>query len=210
MKNILTLLGDYYHSHDDFLNTLKEVLKFYNDIEIIDLNPEEFLNHLNKKPSLVIIARENRINPEDKEIKTWMSREIEERIIKYVEDGGILFSWHSGLANYSPDGLYIKLLKGYFKYHPEKQKEVRYYSKDLFLGEKIDFKIVDEHYFVECDEKNTKVFLISESLDGKSIAGWTHDFGKGKIFCLTPAHKEGLKDKNFLDLLKIILESILS
>ncbi|MEN2983585.1 MAG: ThuA domain-containing protein [Dictyoglomaceae bacterium] len=205
MRKVLTLLGDYYHNHDDFLNTLKDILKPFSEIEIIDSKPEDFLNNLLKKPSLVIIARENRINPEDKEIKTWMSRDIEEEIVRYVEDGGILFSWHSGLASYSPDGPYVKLIKGYFKYHPEKQNKVRYYSQDLFLSKRIDFEIVDEHYFVECDEKNTEVFLRSESIDGKSIAGWTHNLGKGKVICLTPAHGEGLKDENFRELLRLIL-----
>ncbi|MCS7201795.1 MAG: ThuA domain-containing protein [Dictyoglomus sp.] len=208
MRKVLTLLGDYYHNHDDFLNTLKDILKPFSEIGIIDSKPEYFLNALLEKPSLVIIARENRINPEDKEIKTWMSSEIEEEIVKYVKNGGILFSWHSGLASYSPDGSYIKLIKGYFKYHPEKQNKVRYYSQNLFLGKRIDFEIVDEHYFVECDEKNTKVFLRSESSDGRSIAGWTHNFGEGKVICLTPAHGEGLKDKNFKDLLKLILEEV--
>ncbi len=209
MKKILSILGDYYHNHDIFLETLEEVLKSFSDMEIIDSNSEEFLNHIKEKPSLVIIAKENRLNPEDKDIKTWMDGNIEEEIVRYVEEGGILFSWHSGLASYFPNGPYIKLLRGYFKYHPEKQKEVRYYSPNLFLDEEIDFKIVDEQYFVECDEKNTKIFLISESIDGKSIAGWTHNFGRGKVICLTPAHKEGLVDKNFRNFLQKLFKKTL-
>lgn len=209
MKKILSILGDYYHNHDLFLETLGEVLKSFSDMEIVDSNSEEFLNHIKEKPFLVIIAKENRLNPEDKDIKTWMDGNIEEEIVRYVEEGGILFSWHSGLASYSPNGPYIKLLRGYFKYHPEKQREVRYYSQNFFLGEEIDFKIVDEQYFVECDEKNTNIFLISESIDGKSIGGWTHNLGRGRVICLTPAHKEGLEDKNFRNFLQKLFKKIL-
>ncbi len=208
MKKILTLLGDYYHNHDIFFKTLEEVLKPFLDMKIIDSTVENFLNHIKENPSFVVIARENRLNPEDEDIKTWMDDYIEQEIVRYVEKGGVLLSWHSGLAGYSPDSSYIKLLRGYFKYHPEKQKEVRYYSKDLFLDKKIDFKIVDEQYFVECDEKNTNIFLISESIDGRSIAGWTHNFGKGRVICLTPCHGDGLKDKNFRELLIRIITSI--
>lgn len=99
-------------------------------------------------------------------------------------------------------------MRGYFKFHPEKHKPVRYHSfQKVVLGSKgFDFTIVDEHYFVFCNKENTNIYLYSESEDGSSIAGWWHNFGKGKVVTLTPAHREdGLLDNNFQELLKAVL-----
>lgn len=213
MKKILALVGDYYHNHDNFLNTLESVAKeIFPDCTILDSNTETFEMFLQRIPDAIVIAKENRVNPQDEEVKYWMTEEIERKIKEYVENGGRLFVWHSGLASYPENGLFCSLVKGYFKFHPDKHKPVRYHSKGLsiFGGEEVDFIIVDEHYFVYCDEENTNIYLYSESEDGKSIAGWWHSFGKGKVITLTPAHREdGLSDESFKNLLKTVLAELL-
>lgn len=201
LKKVLTLLGDYYHNHDKFWEVVKYVFQ-EQEINLIDSSIDNFHHFLNENSDLVILGRENRINPQEKDTKIWMSENVEKDLVNYVESGGKLLVWHSGLASYDIDGLYINMIKGYFKYHPE-QKLVTYY------GEDIEFSFVDEHYFVYCDEKNTKVFLRSNSEDGESIAGWIHDFGKGKILCITPAHDIGLKDEKFRNYFKGLINSLL-
>lgn len=213
MKKILALVGDYYHSHDNLLNALKSISKqVFPDCNIIDSNVENFKSFLQQVPDAIVIAKENRINPQNRIVKYWMTEEIERKIKEYVESGGRLFVWHSGLSSYPENGLFCSLIKGYFKFHPDKQKPVRYHSagKPVFGGKEVDFSIVDEHYFVYCDEENTNIYLYSESEDGKSIAGWWHSFGKGKVITLTPAHTEdGLFDESFKNLLKAVLAELL-
>ncbi|WAM31364.1 ThuA domain-containing protein [Caldicellulosiruptor naganoensis] len=213
MKKVLALVGDYYHGHDNLLNALKNALAdISKNYEVIDSRVEDFESFLDQKPDAIVIAKENRINPQDPEIKHWMTGRIEKKIKDYVESGGRLFVWHSGLASYPENGLFCTLIKGYFKYHPDKQKPVRYHSagKPIFNNKEVDFSILDEHYFVYCDKQNTNVYLYSESEDGKSIAGWWHKAGDGKVITLTPAHREdGLSDENFKNLLKTVLEQLL-
>lgn len=195
------------------LSSLKESIKaILSEYEITDIDTDQFLSIIEQSPDIIVIGRENRTNPQEKDTKYWMTKEIERKLTEYVKKGGKLFAWHSGLASYPEDGEYCSMLRGYFKYHPEKNKRVRYYSVEVeFLkGKKFDFEILDEHYFVHCDTQNTNVFLYSESEDGKSIAGWMHNFGDGKILALTPAHrKEGLESPEMRALLKEILKGLL-
>lgn len=216
MKKIVTLLGDFYHSHDNMLSALEDSLKnALSEYEIIDIDTNQFLLNIGKKPDAVVIGKDNKINPQDQNIRYWMTEEMEKEIVEYVKKGGRLFVWHAGLASYPKNGLYCSMIKGYFEHHPSQNKPVRYYSakSKILKGKEFDFEIVDEHYFVYCDTQNTEVFLYSESEDGKSIAGWCHQFGDGKVLALTPAHREeGLKNQDMKmllsEVLKILFEEI--
>ncbi|WP_052087821.1 hypothetical protein [Paenibacillus wynnii] len=65
------------------------------------------------------------------------------------------------------------------------------------------FSFKDEHYFVECAEDKTEVFLRSTSSDGASAAGWAHFFGRGRVGCITPAHlAEGLLNPDFIAVMR--------
>jgi hypothetical protein len=73
------------------------------------------------------------------------------------------------------------------------------------------FSLSDEHYFVQCDDENTEVYLRSTGEAGDSIAGWKHSYGKGKVCCFTPAHtKEGMLDENISLLLAEQIKLILT
>lgn len=214
-RKIYSILGNYYHKHDLIFRSLREAAKeLDNEIEICDIGVEEFSLILKNKPELIIMNCENRINPQDKLVDNWMAPEIEKAIVNYVSEGGGLLAWHAGLASYSETGDYVKMLKGYFKFHPAKNKPVRYYTvgSDMSSGELyMDFEVIDEHYFVECDEGNTEVFMLSESADGNSIAGWKHKFGKGRVCCITPSHREeGLLHPDMLKLLRNSIDWCLS
>jgi type 1 glutamine amidotransferase len=208
MKEIVTLLGDFYHSHNLMLKALDDALKETSiDYRIVDIEAGQLISRLQLNPDILVIGKENRINPQDQNVKCWMTDEIEEKIVNYVECGGRLFVWHSGLASYPADDEYCKMVRGYFKYHPEKNKMVRYFSPEKsILSRRFDFEIMDEHYFVYCDTENTNIFLFSESEDGSSIAGWTHNFGNGKILALTPAHRE--EGLNHQEMKALLVESI--
>lgn len=72
-----------------------------------------------------------------------------------------------------------------------------------FIVSGIDaFEFRDEHYFVSVRSEETRIFLRSKSNDGESIAGWCHQFGQGRVCCITPAHSnEALRHEQMQRLL---------
>lgn len=203
MKRIVALLGDYYHPKDWSKASLNKALTLLETIECKVIHTDEILEELSKKPDAVILFKEDRLNPTDENVETWMTEELAEAIVQYVNQGGGWLAWHSGLASYSIDSSYTKMLRGHFEYHPVEHAQVKYTSlegKELFGS--VTFEILDEHYFVKVDEEHTNVFLKSKSVDGHSIGGWSHDFGEGRVCCLTPAHnEEGLVHEDFIQVL---------
>ncbi len=211
VKKIVVLLGDYYHPKEWINASLDQALTILNEnesVECVDIQTNQLLEELKKKPDAVILFREDRLNPTDEKIDTWMTEEVSDAIAQYVEQGGGWLGWHSGLASYAIESSYTEMLKGYFEYHPDQHAQVKYTSVqgNNAFGQ-VSFEILDEHYFVKVNEAETNVFLRSESKDGNSTAGWFHDYGKGRVCCLTPAHnKEGLLTEEFTHLLAKTIE----
>lgn len=208
MKKVVALMGDHYHKEAWSREALEAALKSEienKDIELIYTSHDQLADELLKQPDGVILFKENRLNPTDAEVNLWMDKGTASQITKYVSNGGGWLAWHSGLASYDVDGEYIKMLRGHFEYHPQEHQQVTYSSVDhqLGLAGQADYAILDEHYFVQCDEANTEVFLRSTSVDGESIAGWAHPHGKGRVCSFAPAHnREGLLHDETLNLLK--------
>jgi type 1 glutamine amidotransferase len=206
--SILAIVGDYYHPREAALQSLEQALDKHisnGKMELATCNPNRLLEKLAGKPDVVVLFSENRINPADHPVDTWMTEEIPDAITQYVENGGRWLAWHSGLASYAINGKYTQMLRGYFKYHPKQHQLVRYTNtKDNeILSDNFSLDLLDEHYFVHCDLAQTTVFLQANSVDGQSIAGWYHTYGNGKVCCLTPAHnKEGLLDPGFMNILE--------
>jgi len=94
---------------------------------------------------------------------------------------------------------------------PDDHQQVTYhFMQDKGFDERSSFTILDEHYFVQCNEDHPGIFLRSESVDGRSIAGWSHEYGDGKVVCLTPAHNEdGLYHLDFIRVLRKSLLEVL-
>lgn len=198
MKRIVALVGDFYHqpelSQAALLKALKERLESLAIQLEFCADTEAFLMALVNNPDAAILFCENRIAPQAQPEAVWMTDAYSEQIVRYVEAGGGWLAWHSGLASYPPDSGYVDMLRGYFLSHPDKHRSVRY----IDANEDAAFELLDEHYFVHCKEEETDVFLRSESEDGRSVAGWRHTFGAGRVCCLTPAHREeGMLDDSF-------------
>ncbi|MCT2537889.1 ThuA domain-containing protein [Aquibacillus koreensis] len=196
-KRIVAVLGDFYHKREWSERALEAAVEPLEDIKIEYKSREELVESLDTNPDAVILFAENRINPEDEQVNTWMDDDAAEAIQSYVQNGGGWLAWHSGLASYDHIKGYTDMLHGFFKFHPQQHQQVTYTVKqptDL-IKDTEQFTFLDEHYFVECDEDNTNVFLTTESVDGASIGGWEHDFGKGHVISFVPAHlEEGLMD----------------
>ncbi|MFC0211024.1 ThuA domain-containing protein [Paenibacillus chartarius] len=219
MKRIVAVVGDYYHDAALIKESL-EAAQREQDVrwQVEYATVEQLTGKLSENPEAVLLFKEDRIQPQDAPDRLWMSADLAARIVSYVESGGGWLAWHSGLASYAVEGAYVQMLRGYFKYHPSEHQTVTYvggYPGDTAAGgaecreraedgnRRVQFAIVDEHYFVHCDTERTNVFLRSRSVDGESIAGWSHSFGKGRVCCLTPAHlRDGLLHPEQLGLLR--------
>lgn len=204
-KSVVTLFGDYYHDHDLIEEAFsRAVAPFADRLEVSDTGAGQLPGLVSDGPALVVINKENRIDPQSPQPRLWMTPALEKELCDYVKAGGALLAWHAALASYPEDGEYVSMLRGTFRFHPRINKPVSYYTKgDGGLGGlPLQFEAVDEHYFVECDLVKTEAFLFSESVDGASTAGWSHYFGEGRVLCLTPAHRrEGLENPSMLKLL---------
>ncbi len=208
-KKILSILGDYYHDHDIAVEALKKAVDMLNKsgphtFELIDSDVDGLEEAISQKFDLVILGKENRINPTDEVVNNWMTNDIEKKIVDYVKNGGSWMSWHSGLVFYDETGEYTQMVGGYFLSHPIEHKIVRYLPKQnssgIILNE--SFEAIDEHYFVKYNLDSSLVFLDSESPYGKSEAGWARGFGAGRVCALTPTHREeGLTNKVMLETL---------
>ncbi len=208
-KKILSILGDYYHDHDIAQEALKKAVDMLNKsgfhtFELVDSGVDGLEEALSQKFDLVILGKENRINPTDEIVNNWMTCDIEKKIVDYVNNGGCWMAWHSGLALYNETGEYTKMMGGYFLSHPVEHKIVKYIPKSnssgIILNE--SFEAIDEHYFIKYNLDSSLVFLDSESPYGKSVAGWAREFGDGRICCLAPTHREeGLTNKDMLETL---------
>lgn len=197
MKRICAVIGDYYHPEEWIREALESALKPGLDDgrwKLSYASESELPAVLDQRPDLVVLFKEDRVDPEADASKTWMTDEIGRMIAGYVQSGGGWLAWHSGLASYPMDSPYVGMLRGAFEYHPAEHQVVRYEGfEPADRGKPVSFEVMDEHYFVVCDEQNTNVFLRSASVDGRSIGGWRHEFGRGRVCCLTPAHRrEGM------------------
>lgn len=207
MKKIIAIVGDYYHKGEWAEEALNLSLHFVQDTEKVELSYvtiDQVEKAIKEAPDLIILFKEDRLNPTDEEINLWMTPEIANAIQNYVHHGGSWLAWHSGLASYDEKETYTKMLRGYFVHHPHEHQQVTYTPIQESTTVKADkeFVLLDEHYFVYCEEEKTEVFLRSTSVDGSSMAGWAHSFGEGKVCCLTPAHNyEGLTNRDFVELL---------
>ncbi|TBL69715.1 ThuA domain-containing protein [Paenibacillus thalictri] len=206
MKTVYALVGDYYHAEDNIRHSLELALQPLTDrggLKLEYISTDALVSSLELKPAAVVLFKEDRVNPKEGETR-WLTEAVSDAITAYVEAGGGFVTWHSGLASYPPESSFIRMLRGYFEYHPAKHQTVSYRGElPGSESQAVSFDLLDEHYFVNCDEANTEVFLRSESVDGVSIAGWRHSFGQGRICCLTPAHnKEGLLDSDMLEMVR--------
>ncbi|MBY0148910.1 ThuA domain-containing protein [Neobacillus niacini] len=199
MIKIAALVGDYWHNGDDAKAGLEAAinrLPYKGETEVQYVTYAEVSQALDEQPDLFINAKMNVLNPREKQLVSWLTEELDEKIVSYVNAGGSLLAWHAGMAGYPKETQYTQMLCGAFDFHPPGLQEVTY------INDEVTFTLQDEHYFVHCDVENTEVNLRSTGVDGDSIACWKHSFGKGKVCCFTPAHtKEGMLNENISSLL---------
>lgn len=214
MIQIAALLGDYWHEKEDAKAGLEAAmarLSFKEEVNLQYVTHEEVSEVLEQKPHLFVNAKMDPLNPQEKEVVTWLTEELDHQLTGYVTNGGSVMAWHAGMAGYSSDSSYIQMLRGSFDYHPPGLQKVTYQLQQEDPAGDHSFTIEDEQYFVHCNEADTEVDLWSAGADGNSLAGWKHAYGAGKVCCFTPAHtREGMLDENVSRLLAEKIQWLLS
>lgn len=196
MSKIYSFLGDFYHSHDYVFSAVKKAVDMLDGgVTLVDSNLQDISSILDKNPSAIIFATENRVNPESEDAHEWLTKELDEKITSYVKNGGNFIAIHAALASYPKDSKYVDMLKGYFIDHPQEHYNVRYTTNNKSpLNGSFDFTALDEHYVLHVDEANTNVFMKLSSDFGEGCAGWFHEYGKGRVIAIAPTHnKEGFE-----------------
>lgn len=209
MVKIVAMLGDYWHPEADAklaLEAIIEKLPNKEEIELQYVSHEDLAEALDHHLDLFINSKMDILNPLDEHIKRWLTEELDNKIIEFVEAGGNMLAWHAGMASFPTDTKYLSMLRGAFEYHPPGLQAVTYTNADG-----LSFTIEDELYIVNYDKEHSEAFMWSKGKDGESTAGWQHHYGKGKVCCFVPAHtKEGLLDENVTNLLAKKIEWLLS
>src|SRR5690554_2288137 len=104
---VIAVVGDYYHKEFLYKNTLVEIFDKKEEVDLSFATRDSLLDELKNRPDLVILASENRLEPEKDETAFWLTEEGAKKIAAYVEDGGAWLAWHSGLAGYDKLPSYI-------------------------------------------------------------------------------------------------------
>jgi hypothetical protein len=102
-KQIVAILGDYYHDENlssQALEQIVAVLKEEVDVHLSFGSYQSIIEDLSKNPDVVILFKLYKLNPTAPKVETWMNEAIATKITDYVKNGGAWFAWHSGIASY--------------------------------------------------------------------------------------------------------------
>jgi len=189
---ILSLLGDFYHTPDAQRRALETVIRDLDATMDVFTDPRGVPWKEISRWNAIVMAREGRIAPPDP--KVWFTDDHQKALASFVHSGGALVALHAGLASYGHDGDYGRTIHGSFINHPVEHPEFRLRlapARHEISRDVEEFSIRDEMYFVRIDSAETTVLLESFSPDyGSSAAAWAHTAGRGRVFCFTPGHRE--------------------
>ena len=136
---------------------------------------------------VVILTKANNVSASDE--TEWMTEDVAQAFVAYVEEGGGLLVIHSGTAGYREAKTLRALMGGVFLQHPPQcMVTVAPRSEHKLAGDSASFTQKDEHYFMALDDDRADVFMSASSEHGTEPAGWTRHQGAGRICVLTPGH----------------------
>lgn len=199
-KRVLAILGDAYHCVAPLDSALVGRLRRsgYEAVTIMDYAVP--WNDFDKY-DLIILSREGHEYvqffkerdgvPPNKGEARWLTPAQEQKFEDYVKAGGKLFFYHDGIGFYPKDGAISRVAKAYFIRHPAIVNiEISPTGKMPELTQGVTpFTVPDEEYQLEMDESQTTVYLESRSPEhGRSLQGWAHTYGKGKVAVFIPGH----------------------
>ncbi|WP_052087822.1 hypothetical protein [Paenibacillus wynnii] len=109
MKNVVAIVGDYYHDYELAKQSLDQILMPYADegiVKVSYVSVEQISAELEKQPDVVILFAEDRTDPQNQPEARWMTSVVSQQIEFFVNQGGSWIAWHSGLASYPEESEY--------------------------------------------------------------------------------------------------------
>jgi type 1 glutamine amidotransferase len=133
---------------------------------------------------LILLSKANLRSAHD--VTPWLTDEIQEAFIDFVERGGGLVVVHSGTCGFRDLPRFREFIGGGFIRHPDQCSVTMDFAG---ISEMIAPSFVfDEHYIMEMFGNDVDVFMTSTSVHGTQPAGWTRTQGAGRVCVLTPGH----------------------
>ena len=120
-----------------------------------------------------------------------MTPDQEKAVVGFVENGGALLGLHNCLGLYPAGGQYLDLLGGTYNGHgPLERFRVRVHDTGHPIARGVEpYEVADEQHTPVPSPGKVNIFLKSSSEEGvEAAAGWTREFGKGRVCYLANGH----------------------
>jgi len=200
-KKVTVIWHDFYHPKEAIAPMIDEI--FASDIwEVTKTMHLRDVVNAAERPDLVMFYTPGLTEGEEK----WTYAELQ-KIVDMVADGmGIMFC-HAGMVWADPECPFTKELNcGDFISHPARKGENLVHAEQCMvtniplmdvnhpITEGIEpFAAIDEHYFVAMDPSRTQLLACASSEHGVTTGVWAHEYGKGRVACITEGHDEVMK-----------------
>jgi hypothetical protein len=152
-------------------------------------------------PDAYVCYEDGLENPKDSpkpKPQNWMTQEQAEAVRDFVAEGNGLYSLHNNSHVSLTSSMYREVMGGAYIGHPALRPfRVRVVNKNHPITQGVDdFMVNDEQHFVAYDKDHQNILLEAENVDGltyedhgtKSISGWAHEYGKGRVVFTAVGH----------------------
>ena len=130
--------------------------------------------------------------------ENWITQEQAEAVRDFVAEGNGLYSLHNNSHVSLSSPIFRKVMGGAYIGHPPLRPfKVRVVNRSHPITQGIeDFMVNDEQHYVAYDKNPQNILLQAENIDGltygehgtKSISGWAHEYGKGRVVFTAVGH----------------------
>jgi len=202
-KRVLMLCDDFWHPGQIPIDGVAPLAELGFKFDIIS-NANEFKPGMLSDYPVVLLCKSNQTSQEDK--TRWLTEEVQQAFVSYVENGGGLLIVHSGMTIRGTDA-FQKLMGCKFISHPNECPVTVQSIKAHPITEGVGmFCEVDEHYRVEIVSPDVDILAASYSPPQGEVEKYEEDAyrntpawiapaayvrtqGKGRVCVLSPGHK---------------------
>ncbi len=182
----LVLCDDYYHPARIVRTGLGPLEEHGWEFDWIE-HADAWAAELMRTYPAVILTKMNHVSAAD--LRPWVTEEVQTTFLDYVRQGHGLLVIHSGSAGYEQLPVLRRLMGGAFAHHPPQcPVTVEPHAGHHLTAGSTPFTVIDEHYFMDLDDDQADVFLMTVSEHGRQPGGWTRTEGAGRVCVLTPGH----------------------
>ncbi|MCL2501090.1 MAG: ThuA domain-containing protein [Defluviitaleaceae bacterium] len=200
---ILLFCDDQYHPGNIPIEGIEPLKKKGFTFDVIS-DAKKFNPTILADYAVVIMSKCDHITQQD--MTSWKTDEVQEAIIKYVENGGGLLVTHSGTVRGKDTRKLDDLIGCRFAFHPNNCPTTVDVIKPHPITEGVSaFTEIDEHYHLTITAPDADVFLASyAAAQGEEAkyesepyfntpsavraAGYVRSQGQGRVCVLTPGH----------------------